>query len=200
MASTRAARAGLRAMLAGAEVEVVGEASGLEDCDEALAGVDALVVDEEALPEARRALATTSDAPALVVLAGDLGLVAVLRSLPIRGWALVPPEAEAAELQAAVVAASEGLAVLSPDLLGRLLGAPRPTALDLEPIEEPLTAREREVLELVSQGLSNKLIAQRLRLSEHTVKYHVSSIYSKLGAASRTEAVSIGVRRGLISI
>lgn len=66
--------------------------------------------------------------------------------------------------------------------------------------DEALTTREREVLELLSQGLPNKLIARRLQISEHTVKFHVSSIYAKLGASSRTDAVSRGVRRGLITL
>ncbi|MGZ6367458.1 MAG: response regulator transcription factor [Ktedonobacteraceae bacterium] len=66
--------------------------------------------------------------------------------------------------------------------------------------DESLTAREREVLELLSRGLPNKLIARRLQISEHTVKFHVSSIYAKLGASSRTDAVSRGVRRGLITL
>jgi len=56
------------------------------------------------------------------------------------------------------------------------------------------------VLELVSQGLSNKLIARQLQISEHTVKFHISSITTKLGVASRTEAVSRGVRLGLITL
>jgi NarL family two-component system response regulator YdfI len=63
---------------------------------------------------------------------------------------------------------------------------------------EPLTARETEVLQHLAQGLANKQIAALLSISEHTVKFHVSSIYSKLGAANRTEAVRIGARRGLI--
>jgi DNA-binding NarL/FixJ family response regulator len=66
--------------------------------------------------------------------------------------------------------------------------------------DEALTTREREVLELLSRGLPNKLIARRLQISEHTVKFHVSSIYAKLGASSRTDAVSRGVRRGLITL
>lgn len=65
---------------------------------------------------------------------------------------------------------------------------------------EALTAREREVLELLSRGLPNKLIARKLQISEHTVKFHVSSIYAKLGASSRTDAISRGVRRGLITL
>jgi DNA-binding NarL/FixJ family response regulator len=65
---------------------------------------------------------------------------------------------------------------------------------------EDLTAREFEVLRLVSMGLGNKEIAARLAISEHTAKFHISSILSKLHAASRTEAVSLGIRRGLIPI
>ena len=63
---------------------------------------------------------------------------------------------------------------------------------------EPLTPRERDVLQLMAEGLPNKLIAARLSISEHTAKFHVSAIMTKLGAASRTEAVTIGARRGLL--
>ena len=72
--------------------------------------------------------------------------------------------------------------------------------IDIVLPDESLTAREREVLELLSRGLPNKLIARRLQISEHTVKFHVSSIYAKLGASSRTDAVSRGVRRGFITL
>ena len=63
---------------------------------------------------------------------------------------------------------------------------------------EPLTPRERDVLQLMAKGLPNKLIAVRLSISQHTAKFHVSAIMTKLGAASRTEAVTIGARRGLL--
>jgi DNA-binding NarL/FixJ family response regulator len=66
--------------------------------------------------------------------------------------------------------------------------------------EEPLTARETQVLELLAQGLSNKAIATRLGISDQTVKFHVAAICGKLGAANRTDAVRRGVRRGLIVI
>ena len=75
-----------------------------------------------------------------------------------------------------------------------------PHNIDVVLPDEALTAREREVLELLSRGLPNKLIARRLQISEHTVKFHVSSIYAKLGASSRTDAVSRGVRRGFITL
>src|SRR5262249_22163099 len=65
---------------------------------------------------------------------------------------------------------------------------------------EALTPREVKVLAMVAEGLSNKTIARRLGISEHTVKFHVSSIFAKLGVSSRTEAVTLGVRRGLIML
>jgi len=72
--------------------------------------------------------------------------------------------------------------------------------LNREDVVEDLTARESEVLRLVSMGLGNKEIAARLAISEHTAKFHISSILGKLHAASRTEAVSLGIRKGLIPI
>ena len=72
-------------------------------------------------------------------------------------------------------------------------------AVDEEP-GEALTPREREVLELLGHGLSNRQIADALAISEHTAKFHVASVSAKLGASSRTEAVRLGVRRGLITL
>ena len=69
-----------------------------------------------------------------------------------------------------------------------------------ESVEEPLTRREIEVLELLTEGLSNKAIAGRLGISDQTVKFHVAALCGKLGAANRTDAVRRGVRRGLIAL
>jgi len=63
-----------------------------------------------------------------------------------------------------------------------------------------LTARELEVLRLVARGLSNKEIAADLRITTHTVKYHLAAVLEKLGVRSRTEAVSLGVRKGLVPL
>jgi DNA-binding NarL/FixJ family response regulator len=71
---------------------------------------------------------------------------------------------------------------------------------DAEPLIEPLTGREVEVLQLISRGLANKQIALELTISEHTVKFHLSSLYAKLGVSSRTEAVRAGMQRGLITL
>ena len=108
-----------------------------------------------------------------------------------------------AELQAAVMAVAQGFVVLPvaySEQFSEQRSVPVIGALNLSTPDEALTNREREVLELVSQGLSNKLIARRLQISEHTVKFHISSISTKLGASSRTDAVSRGVRRGLITL
>ena len=75
-----------------------------------------------------------------------------------------------------------------------------PDDRDDRDIVEPLTPREIEVLELLAEGLPNKAIADRLKISDQTVKFHVSSISAKLGAANRTDAVRRAVRRGLIAL
>jgi DNA-binding NarL/FixJ family response regulator len=72
--------------------------------------------------------------------------------------------------------------------------------VDDAPGPEPLTPRERQVLDLLAEGLSNKAIAAHLQISDQTAKFHVASIYGKLGASNRTEAVRIAFRRGLIVI
>lgn len=104
-------------------------------------------------------------------------------------------EVAAEPLQAALQAATQGLAVLDPRLSAALLPA-RPT--EPESLAEPLTPREIEVLQWLAEGLSNKAIAARLEVSEHTVKFHVNAIMGKLGAQSRTEAVVRATRLGLI--
>jgi DNA-binding NarL/FixJ family response regulator len=80
-----------------------------------------------------------------------------------------------------------------------ILIAPDGSARD-DTIPEPLTPREILVLELLAEGLANKAIAERLGISDQTVKFHVASIYGKLGAANRTDAVRRAVRRGLITL
>jgi len=110
-------------------------------------------------------------------------------------------DADAEEIVTAVNAVAGGLITLD-RRLGRAFFQPErvaaPTTAALGADEETLTAREREVLQLLAQGFPNKIIAQRLRISEHTAKFHVSAIMTKLAAASRTEAVTNAARRGLL--
>jgi DNA-binding NarL/FixJ family response regulator len=111
-------------------------------------------------------------------------------------------DATGEELVAAIAAVAGGLLTLDRRLAGALLATPErlqaPTPERLADTEEPLTARELEVLQLLAEGLPNKLIAAQLHISEHTAKFHVSAIILKLGAASRTEAVTLAARRGLL--
>jgi DNA-binding NarL/FixJ family response regulator len=102
-------------------------------------------------------------------------------------------DASADRLAAASVAVASGLAAFDPDALRALL-APSSGERGV------LSAREHEVLELVADGLSNKLIADRLGVSEHTVKFHVRSLLDKLGADTRADAVARAARRGLLSL
>lgn len=195
-APTPMLRAGLRSLLATTELAIVGDTSTLAAPGPALWAVDVIVVADAALLADTGGLVSEESRPAMVVLSDDEQTVGVLRRLPLRGWAQLPAEAGAAEIGAAAAAAAQGLVVVAPALAERLLN-PRAAT---ETLEEPLTAREREVLDLVGQGLSNKLIARQLRISEHTVKFHVSAIYAKLGAVSRTDAVNRGARYGLITL
>ena len=110
--------------------------------------------------------------------------------------AVLGRDASAEELSAAVAATRAGLLVLHADALG---GAPTASA---PPSGESstLTARELQVLEMMAEGMRNRAIAGRLKISRYTVKFHVASLLAKLGARSRTEAVTLGVRQGLISL
>jgi DNA-binding NarL/FixJ family response regulator len=192
-------RAGLRAMLDANDIHVVSEAPSLENVND-LSGVDVLVVADDPLSDDATRSVLGDDRPAIVLLSANEGAARQLRSLPLRGWSIVPPDASTAELQAAVVSAAQGLVVLSLPVAERLLSATSaPATLETAESQDTLTSRELEVLSLLSEGLPNKLIARRLGISEHTVKFHVSAIYTKLGAASRTEAVNKGARLGLIS-
>lgn len=108
-------------------------------------------------------------------------------------------DATAAQVVAALRAAAQGLVVLDPAFASILRRGPGRAAA-LGATDEPLTDREREVLDLVSLGLANKAIAARLGISDHTVKFHLGSIFAKLGVESRTEAVTVAARRGLIAL
>jgi two-component system, NarL family, response regulator YdfI len=99
----------------------------------------------------------------------------------------------------AIEAAANGLVVLSPgDLQALLPFAARAERRNAAAATEALTTRENEVFTMLAEGAGNKVIAWKLGISEHTVKFHVASIMGKLHATSRTEAVAIGIRKGLI--
>ena len=135
-------------------------------------------------PGLRIAVLTASTGDHLLVEAieaGACGFVSKTRSL--------------AEVAATVRAAAAGEAVISPEMLARLL--PRLRAGGGQDRQQ-LTEREREVLDLVAEGLSNAAIAERLTVSVHTVRNHIANLSAKLGAHSKLEALAIAVREGLL--
>lgn len=148
------------------------------------------------------ALAAVAGAAPVVLLADDADGPGTVDALRLGVRAVLPREAGADEIVAAVEAAAAGLTVLHPEtaesLLPLLTSASRPAP----PVAgtEALTPREIEVLSMLAEGAGNKSIARRLGISEHTVKFHVGSILAKLNASSRTEAVTLGVRQGLIML
>jgi DNA-binding NarL/FixJ family response regulator len=211
-ASVPSVRAGLRALLsAGEAITIVDEAATLSGLLPLPPETDVVVaVNPAEAPQVVLQTLGGLGTAALLLLASDQASAADYLAASLaaarresRAWGVLPQDASAEELQSAVRALYEGLLVGTPALLGPLLrrrkAAEDPQAqVDEEPLAEPLTEREAEVLQLVAQGLANKQIAAALTISEHTVKFHVSAIYTKLGAASRTEAVRLGVRKGLI--
>ncbi len=118
-----------------------------------------------------------------------------------RAAGVISRTARPAEIIAAIEAVAAGLIVSSPDLLA---GAqPQISPARKYPsgaLHDSLTPRETDVLRMLADGLSNKEVALQLHISEHTVKYHLSSVFGKLGVSSRTEAVMVGIQRGIILI
>lgn len=117
---------------------------------------------------------------------------------------LLPSTASAYQVKGAIAIALTGLVVLHPEIIEILATTAGHTFIAAgslpSPSLEPLTQREVEVLHHLTTGLSNKAIAHALQISEHTAKFHISAILAKLGASSRTEAVAIGIRAGLIML
>ncbi len=138
--------------------------------------------------------------PAIVLLAEAASPRAAAEVLRAGARGILPWDASPDEIVAAVHAAAAGLVVLPAQLAAEAL--PASTRLDARSTPggdaAPLTPRERQVLDMMAEGLGNKSIARRLGISEHTVKTHVAALFAKLGASSRTEAVAMGVRRGLV--
>jgi NarL family two-component system response regulator YdfI len=135
--------------------------------------------------------------PPTVLLTSDAHSMRHLLDLSVR--AVLPSRDDAARLIAAIKAVAAGLILLDEDIAGILSVGESGGTTELAPIDA-LTPREMELLQMLAEGLPNKEIAKALAISEHTVKFHLSSIFGKLGATSRTEAVAIGIRRGLVML
>lgn len=203
---TPAVRAGLRALLnSSEEVKVIAEAASLSDLQPLSPETSVLIIDADAVarPELETALLDAEGVALLLLDPGETRATRLLPGLPLRAWGILPLDSTAEELLAAAGALHEGLFVGPPALVESLLVQTwevdaSVSEMQTEPFAEQLTGREAEVLQLLAQGLANKQIALALGISEHTVKFHVSAIYTKLGAINRAEAVSLGVRKGLV--
>jgi DNA-binding NarL/FixJ family response regulator len=188
IAGSPALRAGLASLLA--------EDPGIHPTASALRDVspDVLVVDApDAASIPADAAAAWPNLP-IVLLGAGFAPDTLDHARPV-AW--LNTDADAAMLSAAVRAVAAGLTVLDPERAA----LPRLQVADpAEGVAETLTAREREVLALVADGLPNKAIARELGISEHTAKFHVGSLLGKLNAGSRAEAVAIATRRGILSV
>jgi DNA-binding NarL/FixJ family response regulator len=197
------ARRALESQLQAQGVEVVGASAALDAAADEFGemGFDAIVVDASDLPveELLASLEETGAARGtkVILLLPDTTSGVVSQALRVGVRGILPPSPESRQLAAALEAVIRELVVLGTEPDSPMRPAAGRTTT-VEELTEPLTPREREVLRLLASGLGNKEIAAKLKISEHTAKFHVASILGKLGAASRAEAVSIGMRNGLI--
>jgi NarL family two-component system response regulator YdfI len=137
-----------------------------------------------------------SDIPLVVLEGAENGAGSDLLRQGAR--AVLPAGVSPTELIAALRAVTSGLIVLHPSTIAAIPHAAVNTARATEEWVEPLTKREKEVLQMLAAGLGNKEIAAKLNISDHTAKFHVGSILGKLGVSTRAEAVAMGIRRGLV--
>ena len=191
-----ALRIGLRELLGRQpDIQITGEAVDLEGIHEM--ETEVLVL---ASVSSARLLESRITSP-ILFLTDDVESVRAVLGSNVRAWGVLSPDATEDELAAAVRAVGEGLWVGAPSLVREMIRfSGRRESLGEESLTEQLTAREKEVIQLMAQGLANKQIALSLGISEHTVKFHLSSLYSKLGISSRTEAIKRGIELGLISL
>jgi DNA-binding NarL/FixJ family response regulator len=183
--SSPALRAGLRALLsADNTIKIINDA--LDEDSEA----DVVITSASHVSFSNHDVSDISSAATLLLSDDPLNVRDMKRFS--RVWGILPTESSAEELTAAIHALSQGLIVGTSTLLFES---------ENEPLSHgPLTDRESEVLGLVAKGLANKQIALALGISEHTVKFHVSSIYTKLNVTNRTEAVREGLRGGWVAL
>lgn len=189
-AGSSAVRHKLEQLARSAGMQVMPESS---KHDVVLYGIDAHFT----LPESTEALTvlTRQSAICIVCVKDADSIQPISRLLQAGISAILPIEIELAQFRSALEAVRSGLQVVHPSFIQQ-----KRRSITVWNATEELTDRERQVLSMMADGLGNKEIAVRLGISTHTVKFHISSILGKLGAGSRTEAVSIGMRTGRVLI
>jgi two-component system, NarL family, response regulator YdfI len=186
----------LRAGLASI-AEVVASAASIEEAGALVAEIhpDLIIMecDDRTIPDV---IAIAAESPPILLLAAESNPAWVSDALRAGVRGVIPRDAPESEIVTALDAATSGLVVLHPQWLDAALTS----RVSVGARTEDLSPREIEVLRLMAEGASNKTIAWRLNISEHTVKFHVNSIFSKMGVSSRTEAVMAGLRAGLVPL
>jgi DNA-binding NarL/FixJ family response regulator len=186
-----ALRARLRSLASSSTIAMIPEADSAIGFD--APHPDVVIADE------RDVTATDTDVASAVLVVGDRdAAIRKARTSGASAWGVVSARANARQLQTAIAAVAAGLVVLPPALA--TVSGHSLDPIEDDTIEDALTARELDVLALVSQGLSNREVAGELGISEHTVKFHLAAIYGKLDASTRTEAVRRALKRGLIDL
>jgi NarL family two-component system response regulator YdfI len=203
IAASPVARAALQNRLKAPSLKIVGTTATIDALGSELsdAQADVLLIDSvgelyESVIESLADSDLAAEIP-IALLTETLSREASTQALQAGIRAVLPNEIPIGQLVAALRAAAAGLVVLHPSEVPAF-PAIQPASQALAELPEPLTRREREVLQMLAAGLANKEIAARLNISDHTAKFHVAAILGKLGAATRAEAVALGIRRGLV--
>jgi NarL family two-component system response regulator YdfI len=202
IAPALASRAGLRAILSSdGEFEIAAEAARIEDLGGLASPVDVYLVQLDRSENLRIPDTWLDEVfpPAVLALTDVPEQAASLPSYPLRAWGVLPADCSEEELVTALYALEMGLTTAPTDVVEELLGKRGAAQANREDLAE-LTGRELEVLNLLASGYANKQISLELGISEHTVKFHVSSIYNKLDVSNRAEAVRVGILLGFVVI
>jgi two-component system, NarL family, response regulator YdfI len=204
VAASPLARSGLENLLVSIGVSVVGWSASFNSLFEQLGETEPEAVLFDATGQNPDAILDTLavseivSETAVILLTNHSSRPWIAKALRAGVRAILPSDISAHQLASALQAALAGLVVISPTEISAALPAASTALTSPAELVEPLTPREREVLQMLAAGLLNKEIASKLSISEHTVKFHVASILGKLGASTRTEAVSLAIRRGLV--
>ncbi len=206
-------RAGLAAMASMATTQIVGQVGSLQvletwlqtqQADLAIIALASLsVAESEAVLQIVEGLPLAETLAVVLLL--EAGIEPAAREIAMQMMetgtvSILPMAVSADQLRCAIASILCGFTLLHPDITETLFSAATFSPLESANSVDPLTPREIQVLNQLANGLANKAIAQALNISEHTVKFHVSAILSKLNVSSRTEAVSVGIRTGLVML
>jgi DNA-binding NarL/FixJ family response regulator len=195
IADTPALRAGLTALLNDPRLRALGGLA-VADPPDALSPRTHVIADDARLITLARDISQGGGNEAVVALTELAAAATEFSTLNLRGWAVLPPGADGEDLVMAVILASRGHVLLPAiDAAGLFRPDTEPGIRTFEPLRDPLTPREQEVLDLIATGATDKVIAEKLSLSLHTVKSHVRNILSKTHAVNRRHAAKLTTRK-----